>query len=149
MKELPDQTNDLPRELAPPRIDIVRKESSRAKIERIASESKGLVDDVKEWVDLRLKLVKTEVQAEVSEKMNDVVQDVLPIAVPAVIVAVGVLFLLVTAALGIGWWLGRPFWGFLVVTGLLFFVALVARRVLLRKQKAHKHKRIEAAPAAE
>ncbi len=145
MNELPDHTTDSLEPLAPQKVSSsLPAKTGKEKLDRITTESKGLVDDVKAWVDLRIKLVKTEVEQEVKEQANEAIQDVIPVAIPAVIGILGALFALVTTALGIGWWLGRPFWGFLAVTLILLFGALLTRRILVRKQQRRKKKRIEA-----
>lgn len=91
--------------------------SGQNKIERITSHSKGLVGDIKEWIDLKVEAVKLDVQHEIEVKKNELI-------VAAVIVvtgSVGMLFLLVAIALGLGALLGHPAWGFLIVA-VIFFI---------------------------
>jgi hypothetical protein len=98
----------------------------RGKLARITDEVTGLGEDLKEWVELRLELV----QAEVNERIEHVKAEVKQGAAAGVFAVLGALFLLVTLALGLGWWLGHPFWGFLIVTLLLFAGAGVCYLVL-------------------
>ena len=89
------------------------------KVESIAQQSKGLFDDVKEWIDLKIQFTWLDIQA----KIDAVKQDALVGAIVAVLGILGVIFALLTGALGLGAWLGHPAWGFLIVTGLLFLIA--------------------------
>lgn len=89
------------------------------KLERIEQHTKGLVDDAKEWVELRVKLAQAEVETFVQKKVQTLVMRM----VPLIAGAIGGLFLLVTIALFLGWWLGHAAWGFLIVTVLLLGVA--------------------------
>lgn len=96
-----------------------RLESGAGKVERVVQHSKGLVDDLTTWVDLKIKLT----QAEIEEKIESKVRNVILQAAPFVVGALAGLFLLVAIAHGLGWWLGHPFWGFMLVTALLMAVA--------------------------
>lgn len=98
--------------------------SGANKVERIAQHTRGLVDDLTAWVDLKLKHTQLEVEEKVQRKIADVVVKVIPL----VVFALCGLFLLVTIALGLGWWLGHPFWGFLIVTAGLGLTGLLLRR---------------------
>ncbi|MEM6647424.1 MAG: phage holin family protein [Bacteroidota bacterium] len=89
------------------------------KVTRITEHTRGLVDDVKEWVELRIQLAKLEVAHEVNQRKTQVVVGV----TAAVVALVAVLFMLVAAALGLGAWLGHPAWGFLAISVLLLLVA--------------------------
>lgn len=93
--------------------------SGSNKIERITQHSRELVDDLTDWVELKIKLTQLEVQEKIDAKVNGLIVK----AMPMVVGALGGLFLLVTIALGLGWLLGHPFWGFLIVTGVLLAVA--------------------------
>ena len=95
--------------------------NSVKKVERIAQQSKGLFDDVKDWIDLKIKLTELEIREKIKERQSDVIAGV----VIGVFLVIAVVFGLVAAALGLGAWLGHPAWGFLVVTGLLLTIALV------------------------
>ena len=117
----PDSTNDTPRGIAPEVSPQLRLPSGKNKIERITDHSKGLVDDVKAWVELRLKLTQLEVETKIQAKINQFAMRMAPL----IVLALGGLFALVTLALGLGWWLGQPFWGFLIVTVLLVAAGMI------------------------
>ncbi|MEX1055276.1 MAG: phage holin family protein [Rhodothermales bacterium] len=103
----------------------VEPERGKNKIERIGEQTKGLFDDFTGWVEVRLKLFQLEMQEKIQGKVNEAIIKI----APAVAGALTGLFLLVTIALFIGWWLGHPAWGYLVVTGMLGLVtALLASR---------------------
>ena len=82
------------------------------KVERIAQQSKGLIDDVKDWVDLKIQLLEMELQ-----------EKVFGYVVVGVVGVLALVFFFITIALGLGLWLGHPFWGFLIVTGVMVGVA--------------------------
>lgn len=90
---------------------------------RLAEQTHGLVQDLTEWVDLRVQLIQIEVQEQIEAKANEVVRG----GVVLVLGLVTLLFVLVTLALGLGVWLGHPAWGFLAVTGLLGLVTAFVR----------------------
>ncbi|NNF56662.1 MAG: phage holin family protein [Rhodothermaceae bacterium] len=94
----------------------------RGKVARISDELAGLSEDLRAWVELRIELVRTEVTEQVDYKVNQAKQG----AAAGVLAVLGIFFLLVTLALGLGWWLGQPFWGFLIVTLLLLLGAGLA-----------------------
>lgn len=96
---------------------------------RIAGHTQGLVEDLREWIDLRLDLALLEVEEKVDDLRNE-------LALGLTLAFFGlfsVLFVLTTIALGIGWLLGHPFWGFLAVSIalVLIVVALYAARPAL------------------
>ena len=96
---------------------------------RIAGHTQGLVEDLREWMDLRLDLALLEVEEKVDELRNE-------LALGLTLAFFGlfsVLFVLTTLALGIGWLLGHPFWGFLAVSIalVLIVVALYSARPAL------------------
>ncbi len=93
--------------------------SHGGRIQRVQQHATGLAEDVKEWVELRIKLVQVEAENFVQKKVQTIVMRMIPLA----IAGVAGLFLLVTLALFLGWWLGHAAWGFLIVTLLLLAVA--------------------------
>lgn len=94
--------------------------SSRGgKLGRIAGHTRGLVDDLREWIDLRLDLAILEIEEQVDDLRNELALG-LTLAILGFFAA---LFVLTTIALGLGWLLGHPFWGFLIVAGALSAVA--------------------------
>lgn len=119
-------------------------------MERIAGHAQGVVADLRRWVDLRVDLAVMDLEAKLDERLNAVVIGV----ILAVFGGLAAFFTLVTVALGLGWLLGHPFWGFLIVTiGLGATAAIVRARQpkLVRTklyqewQKAKKQAREEAA----
>lgn len=131
MEAIPEQSP-----VARPEVSADRQlPEGRNKVERIGRQTRGLFDDFTEWVELRLRLFQLDIQEKVRTKANEAVIKVAPF----IVAALGGLFALVTAALFVGWWLGHPAWGFLVITGLLFLVTgvLYARSKRLDAEKAH------------
>lgn len=102
------------------------------KVERISQHTKGLVEDVSSWVELKLKLTQIEIEERVDAKINSLIAS----AVVGVFAALGGLFALIALALGvaallIAAGLSYPlsyFLGFLFVSLLLFIVAMVIRK---------------------
>lgn len=98
------------------------------KLQRMTSETRGIVEDLREWTDLKIDLAVREINDSVDDAAS---QLVLGITLAVLAFFTG-LFGLTTAALGIGWALGRPFWGFLIVFGALLaisgVVAIVTKR---------------------
>lgn len=102
--------------------------SGRNKVERLGAQTRALAEDVTSWVELRIKLMQAEIQEKIQSKVNESIIKIAPIVVGAL---TG-LFALVTIALFLGWWLGHPAWGYLIVTALL---ALVTGGLLARKKR--------------
>lgn len=91
---------------------------------RIAGQTRGLVEDLREWIDLRIDLAVLELEERVDDFRNEVALGI----TLAFFGFFAALFVFTTAALGLGWLLGHPFWGFLIVSVLLsLFVAVLAR----------------------
>lgn len=118
------------------------------KLQRMTSETRGIVEDLREWTDLKIDLAVREINDSVDDAAS---QLALGITLAVLAFFTG-LFGLTTAALGIGWALGRPFWGFLIVFGVLFaisgVVAIVTKRhpivvetKLFRKLRGHRTSR--------
>lgn len=93
------------------------------KMQRIAEHSQALVDDLKQWVDLRVELARIEAEERIEAKANDVALGV----ILGVLGALAGFFGLITVALGLGALLGHPGWGFLIVTLFLALLAVVIR----------------------
>lgn len=109
--------------------------SGHNKVERIGSQTRGLAEDVKSWVELRVKLMQAEIQEKVQSKINE---SIIKIA-PVIAGALAGLFALVTIALFLGWWLGHPAWGYLIVT----VVLLLVTGVLLARKNRYEEKQKE------
>ena len=90
---------------------------------RIAAHTQGLFEDLREWVDLRIDLAILEVEERIDEAKNSLALGI----TLAVFGFFAALFTLTTVALGVGWLLGHPFWGFLAVTVALILVVVVLR----------------------
>lgn len=98
-----------------------RTDASRdGKIGRIAGHTQGLVEDLREWIDLRIDLAILEVEERVDDLRNEMALG-LTLAFFGFFAA---LFAFTTVALGLGWLLGHPFWGFLIVSVILVLVVV-------------------------
>lgn len=97
------------------------------KVERIAKQSKGLLDDVRDWIDLKIELLEIELQ-----------EKVLGYAVVGTLGVLALVFLFITIALGLGIWLGHPVWGFLIVTVVMLGLAGITYRLKIAPPKAKK-----------
>jgi hypothetical protein len=144
MEQLPEHTPSHGEGGTPTQPPSRQLPSGKNSIQRITDQSKGLVDDLKDWVDLRIKLAQVEVEQRIQAKIGDIALKVAPIIVGAL----GVLFLLVTLALGLGWWLGQNFWGFLIVTLLLFIVAAILRAISQQRQRRRQQQKKAASTAS-
>lgn len=85
---------------------------------RITQHTRALVNDVRGWVDLKLKLTKLEVQEQIDEAMSQAKIG----AALAFVAFMAVQFLLTTLALLIGDALGHAKWGFLIITVVLLII---------------------------
>jgi len=94
--------------------------SGSGKLGRIAAHTQGIVEDLREWIDLRLDLALLEVEERVDELRNELALG-LTLAVVGLFAAI---FVLATVALGLGWMLGHPFWGFLAVSVALVLIVV-------------------------
>lgn len=98
----------------------------RGKLGRIAGHTRGLVEDLREWIDLRLDLAILEMEERVDDLRNEVALGI----TLAFLGFFAAMFVFTTIALGLGWVLGHPFWGFLIVS-----VVLVLTAVALAKSR--------------
>lgn len=114
------------------------------KVERITGHSKQLVEDVKSWVELKIKFTKLEILEQLEEKKDEFVESLEPLKKDAIVggiaglfFVVALVFLFTAGALFLGTWLGHPGWGFLVMTGVLLVVAALLFYVRFgRKERA-------------
>lgn len=125
--------------------------SSDGTLGRIAGETQGLIDDLREWIDLRLDLAVIEMEERVDKLRNEVTLG-LTLAVLGFFAG---LFVLTTLALGLGWALGRPFWGFLIVAAVLVVIVgglasarpnLAPPSQLFKKLRGDRHADAEQSP---
>ncbi len=96
----------------------------KGKVGRISDHVTALTDDLKAWVDLRVDLVKAEVEEQIESVKGWVAV--------GLVAAIGGLFLLLFLAFFIGWLLGEDAWGFGIVTLLLFATAGVLYLKMVR-----------------
>ena len=93
------------------------------KVSRIAAHTQGLFADLREWIDLRVDLAILEVEERLDAFKNDLALGI-TLALFAFFAA---FFSLTTVALGVGWLLGHPFWGFLAVSVALILIIVTLR----------------------
>ena len=93
--------------------------NGNGRFDRISDQTKGLVEDVKEWVDLRVKLVQLDIEERVETIANEAISTLLVIAVAAG----SLLFLLIAAAFAMGALFGSNALGFLAVGVVLAIVS--------------------------
>lgn len=117
MESIPERTSQEPEEVGRPR--------PKGRVGRVSEQTKGLADDLRAWVELKVRLTQLEVEEKIEARLNRVVVGVL-VGVTAGLAA---FFALVTLSLGLGAWLNHPAWGFLITTGLLALLAIVLRLV--------------------
>lgn len=97
--------------------------SGRNKLTRVTQHTRGLVEDLMSWVELRIQLAQIEVEERIEAKANQLALN----AVLGVVAGLAGLFALLTLAFALGAWLGHPAWGFLIVTALLGLLLVVLR----------------------
>ena len=122
------RTPDAPRPSVPIGVPIeerFRLPAHRNKVERVVDHTHGLVDDITEWVELRVKLVKSEIEALIDSRVG-AMRGLLVFGVTAALTG---LYALVTLAVIIGALTGGRYWiGFLVVNLILVAVTLFVKR---------------------
>lgn len=93
----------------------------QSKTERVADHVAAISADLRDWTELRIALVKRQVEGIVG--IIDRIQhlaEAAKLAVPGILlILIGVMFLLVTLALGIGALIGSTWGGFAIMTVLL------------------------------
>jgi hypothetical protein len=99
--------------------DTRTSEAEPGRLERLVSEVKGLADDVRTWIDLKIKLLEIEIE----DRVRDVVNRVAATAVFVALAFLALVFVLVTAALGLGQWWDNMLLGFLAVSLTLIVLA--------------------------
>jgi len=115
MESLPDESRSGPESLTSP--------PAPGRLQRVTEQTRGLADDLTAWVELKARHTQMQIEETVEIKLNRAIVGV----IVAIVGAIAALFLLVTIAIGVGWLLGHPFWGFLAVTVVLFLVAAIVR----------------------
>ncbi len=132
MEPLPDQTtNGRGEHSLPPHGN---------KVQRMSGHARGIVGDVQAWIDLKFKLTQLQIERKIERRLNRLAVSV----IVALFSAMAGFFALVTAALGLGAWLGHPAWGFLIVTVLLFLIAGIVQASRPRLVRmAHKRAEVD------
>ncbi len=95
--------------------------SGDTRIQRIGQQTRGLIDDVKAWVELRMELTQIQVEDRVEERINEATSGV----AVGLLGAVGLLFLLLAASIALGEWLGHLALGFLIVGGVILLITIL------------------------
>lgn len=113
------------------------------RIDRMVYHTEALADDITDWIDLRIQLLQLEIEEEAERRLNSFIAR----AIIATLVATAGLFALLTLAFGLGWWLGHPFWGFAIVTGLLVTGAGVV--AYARPEFVHRPVKLRSVPSSE
>lgn len=112
-----------------------RLSAHRNKAGRVSDHASGLVDDVKEWAELRIELVRKEVERRIEGRLSTVKNQ----AVVGALAAMTGYFALFALAFGLGALFGHPAWGFLAVTVLFAIATAVAKRKLMPGKVSVKH----------
>jgi uncharacterized membrane protein YqjE len=94
------------------RSESGQKDVPGGRLKRLVHRSRRIAGDLTEWLELRGQLFRMEIEEEVERRLNTLIARLM---VAALLGATG-LFALFTLAIGLGWWLGHPFWGYLIVT---------------------------------
>jgi hypothetical protein len=100
-------------------------DSLGGRFDRISDQSKGLVDDVKDWVDLRVRLVQMDLEDRIDVIANQTI-------LTLVIIGIGgasMFFGLFAAAFGLGLLFGNNALGFLAMSVLLAVVTVLMNYV--------------------
>lgn len=98
------------------------------KLQRVTEDTRGIVTNLRQWIDLRLDLAVKEV----NDQIDDAASQAAFGLVLAILAFFTGLFGLTTLALGLGWALGQPFYGFLIVFALLAIVSFIVLKVSQR-----------------
>lgn len=99
-------------------------QENESKLKSMAKETKGLVNDLKDWVDLRVKLL----QIEVEERIEAAASKIISLLGVAVLAIFAVLMFLIAAAEAIGLWLGHPSYGYGMVGIVVAVLAVLLNR---------------------
>ena len=110
--------------------------SEKFKLGTIVQETRGLVTDLKDWVDIRVQLF----QVEIEERIEDAVGKVLSIVAVGVLFLFTAFFLLIASAEALGSWIGHTAWGYLVVGVTLGLITLIVHITRPRSYKKKNEK---------
>ncbi len=118
----------------------------QTKVERIGDHVAALSADLRQYVELRIALVQRKIEGitGILERLQHLA-DVAKFGIPGVLlVLLGLLFLLVTIALGIGALIGSYWGGFAILTGVLILSGIVLLWLAKRKYDEAEAKVVEA-----
>ena len=124
-------------------------EREGGRMDRIADQTKGLFEDVKEWIDLKVQLV----QLDLEEKFETIANQLLSALLVVVLAFMTLMFGLVAASLALGKVFGDPLWGFLATTAALAVITVIIRVVKPRmiraswSERSEEQKETETTPA--
>ncbi len=107
---------------------------------RIASHTENLAKELSEWVDLKIKLARLEIEASVEQKVDYVSQRVISDvqthpkvmglsnavmngAIAGILALAGFILVLAAASIILGGWLGHYGWGLFIVGGATIILA--------------------------
>jgi uncharacterized membrane protein YqjE len=93
------------------------KPGNESRLGAFSRETRGLVSDIKEWIELRVQLF----QYEIEERIENATQKLISIAAVVIFALFALLFVLIGIAEAIGLWLENAAYGYLIV-GLLMTV---------------------------
>jgi hypothetical protein len=91
---------------------------------RLVHEIRSLVEDIKEWIELRIELL----QLDVEDRVQAVANDILLVLFVLVLFFVAFLFLALAAAFALGQWLESEALGFLIVAVVFGLLGASIRR---------------------
>ena len=107
------------------------------KSERIAHRWEALTTDVQTWLDVKIAIIGVELWAHVREDLKSN-------GVPVLVLLIGMQFLLIGGALGLGVLIGHPALGFTAVGVLMVLISVLL--FLRRKQKENEKRRRDRIP---
>lgn len=108
------------------------------KIDRIAKESQGLIDDIRDWVQLKVTGYILKVEDDRKYQSNAVLR----YGIIVFLAATAAVFLLTASSLALGTVLGHTGWGFLVIAGVLTVAAGVLYLVQVRWRQKRNQSRL-------
>ena len=119
------ETNILPKDSDTPESASNRQRSNTSldsgKISKIVGTAKSVTEELANVVDLKVKLVQTDLEDKVNEKVNIAIQKSIGIA----LIGLVAFFALIGLALLIGEYLGSEGYGFLIISGIILLITLV------------------------
>jgi len=95
-----------------------------SKLGSLARETRSLLTDVKDWIDLRVQLL----QIEVEERIESAAHKIISLIVVAILGLFAVLFLLLAIAEAVGIWLGHPSYGYIFVAVIMIILTWIVNR---------------------